>query len=139
MHLVTFTLVSNLATDYIQKRRREPGLFSFDNKIDIKFLPLHGPDIKICTQYLSFHFLSTSRPLHCQFSTILLLIEGIPTLTNQIGYRSYYFFIALLFAHKTARRYGKSEKFMQKEDSVQVILQQPWKSLRCVLICCIMP
>ena len=30
IHVVTFTLISNLATDYIQKRRGEPG------KIDIK-------------------------------------------------------------------------------------------------------
>ena len=29
LHVVTFTLISNLATDYIQKRRGEPGLFSF--------------------------------------------------------------------------------------------------------------
>ena len=30
IHVVTFTLISNLATDYIQKRRGEPGLFSFE-------------------------------------------------------------------------------------------------------------
>ena len=29
IHVVTFTLISNLVTDYIQKRRGEPGLFSF--------------------------------------------------------------------------------------------------------------
>ena len=29
IHVVTFTLISSLSTDYIQKRRREPGLFSF--------------------------------------------------------------------------------------------------------------
>ena len=28
-HVVTFTLISNLVTDYFQKRRGEPGLFSF--------------------------------------------------------------------------------------------------------------
>ena len=30
VHVVTFTLISNLATDHIQKRRGEPGLFSFE-------------------------------------------------------------------------------------------------------------
>ena len=30
IHVVTFTLISNLATDYIQKRRGEPGPFSFE-------------------------------------------------------------------------------------------------------------
>ena len=30
IHVVTFTLISNLATDYIQKRRGEPGLFSLE-------------------------------------------------------------------------------------------------------------
>ena len=30
IHVVTFTLISNLATDYIQKRRGELGLFSFE-------------------------------------------------------------------------------------------------------------
>ena len=30
IHVVTFTLISNLATDYIQKRGGEPGLFSFE-------------------------------------------------------------------------------------------------------------
>ena len=30
IHVVTFTLISNLVTDYIQKRRREPSLFSFE-------------------------------------------------------------------------------------------------------------
>ena len=30
IHVVTFTLISNLATDYIQKRRGEHGLFSFE-------------------------------------------------------------------------------------------------------------
>mgnify|MGYP007022696262 CR=1 FL=1 len=30
IHVVTFTLISNLATDHIQKRRGEPGLFSFE-------------------------------------------------------------------------------------------------------------
>ena len=30
IHVVTFTLISNLATDDIQKRRGEPGLFSFE-------------------------------------------------------------------------------------------------------------
>ena len=28
--IITFTLISNLATDYMQKRRGEPGLFSFE-------------------------------------------------------------------------------------------------------------
>ena len=28
IHVVTFTLISNLATDYIQKKRGEPGFFS---------------------------------------------------------------------------------------------------------------
>ena len=38
MYVVTFTLISNLVTDYVQKRTREPGLFSFESvtKIDIK-------------------------------------------------------------------------------------------------------
>ena len=30
IHVVTFTLISNLATDYIKKRRGDPGLFSFE-------------------------------------------------------------------------------------------------------------
>ena len=30
IHVITFTLISNLVTDYIQKRRGEPGLFSFE-------------------------------------------------------------------------------------------------------------
>ena len=30
IHVVTYTLISNLSTDYIQKRRGEPGLFSFE-------------------------------------------------------------------------------------------------------------
>ena len=30
LHVVTFTLISNLATDYIQKRRGDPGLFFFE-------------------------------------------------------------------------------------------------------------
>ena len=30
IHVVTFTLISNLATDYIQKRRGDPGLFYFE-------------------------------------------------------------------------------------------------------------
>ena len=38
IHVVTFILIPNLATDYIQKRRGEPGLFSFESvaKFDIK-------------------------------------------------------------------------------------------------------
>ena len=30
IHVVTFTLISNLVSDYIQKRKGEPGLFSFE-------------------------------------------------------------------------------------------------------------
>ena len=30
IHVVTFTLISNFVTDYIQKRKGEPGLFSFE-------------------------------------------------------------------------------------------------------------
>ena len=41
IHVVTFTLISNLATDYIQKRRGEPGLFSFEYNLSLKF------DIKV--------------------------------------------------------------------------------------------
>ena len=37
--------MSNLVTDYIQKRRGEPGLFSFEYDLLPKFLPLHGPGI----------------------------------------------------------------------------------------------
>ena len=41
----------SLVTNYIQKRRGEPGLFSFEytsvTKIDIKFLPLDGPGFRI--------------------------------------------------------------------------------------------
>jgi hypothetical protein len=40
-----------LITDYIQKRRGEPGLFSFENnvlpKLISNFLPLHGAGMKI--------------------------------------------------------------------------------------------
>ena len=38
IHVVTFTLISNLATDYIQKKRREPGLFSFENNLSPKLI-----------------------------------------------------------------------------------------------------
>jgi hypothetical protein len=31
IHVVTFTLISNLVADYIQKRRGESGLFSYQN------------------------------------------------------------------------------------------------------------
>ena len=39
-------------------------------------------------------------------------LHPIHILANQIGYQSYYFFKAVLLAHKTTRRYGKSENFM---------------------------
>ena len=46
-------LISNLVTDYIQNRRGEPGLFSFDYnllpKLISDFLPLHGPGISYKT------------------------------------------------------------------------------------------
>ena len=46
IHVVTFTLISNLATDYIQKRRGEPGLFSFEYNLSRKLIStekwLHG-------------------------------------------------------------------------------------------------
>ena len=35
IHVVTFTLISNLMTDYIQKRRGEPGLAKFDIKVKV--------------------------------------------------------------------------------------------------------
>ena len=38
IHVVTFTLISNLATDYIQKRRGEPGLFSFEYNLSLKLI-----------------------------------------------------------------------------------------------------
>ena len=38
IHVVTFTLISNLATDYIQKRRGEPGLFSFEYNLSPKLI-----------------------------------------------------------------------------------------------------
>ena len=38
IHVVTFTLISNLATDYIQKKRREPGLFSFEYNLLTKLI-----------------------------------------------------------------------------------------------------
>ena len=38
IHIVTFTLISNLATDYIQKRRGEPGLFSFEYNLSPKLI-----------------------------------------------------------------------------------------------------
>ena len=37
IHVVTFNLISNLVTDYIQKRRGEPGLFSLDLSQSITF------------------------------------------------------------------------------------------------------
>ena len=37
IHVVTFNLISNLVTDYIQKRRGEPGLFSLDLSRSITF------------------------------------------------------------------------------------------------------
>ena len=38
MYVVTFTLISNLATDYIQKRIGEPGLFSFEYNLSPKLI-----------------------------------------------------------------------------------------------------
>jgi hypothetical protein len=35
IHVVTFMLISNLATDYIQKRKGEPGLFSFEYDVKV--------------------------------------------------------------------------------------------------------
>ena len=47
--------ISNLVTDYIQKRRGEPGLFSFEHnllpKLISNFLPLHGPGINVVDKY----------------------------------------------------------------------------------------
>ena len=44
---VTFTLISNLVTGYIQKRRIELGLFSFEYnllpKLISNYYALHGP------------------------------------------------------------------------------------------------
>ena len=37
MYVVTFTLISNLVTDYIQERKGEPGLFSFEYDLSPKF------------------------------------------------------------------------------------------------------
>ena len=38
IHVVTFSLISNLATDYIQKRRGQPGLFSFEYNLSPKLI-----------------------------------------------------------------------------------------------------
>ena len=38
IHVVTLTLISNLATDYVQKRRGEPGLFSFGYNLSPKLI-----------------------------------------------------------------------------------------------------
>ena len=38
-------MISNLVTDYIQKKGGEPGLSV--TKIDTKLLPLHGPGISV--------------------------------------------------------------------------------------------
>ena len=38
IHVVTFTLTSNLATDYIQKRRGEPCVFSFEYNLSPKLI-----------------------------------------------------------------------------------------------------
>ena len=43
--VVTFTLISNLVTDYIQKRRGEPGLFSFEYNM----LPKNDIKVKVTT------------------------------------------------------------------------------------------
>ena len=44
-----WNLISNLVADYIQKRRRDPGLFSFEHnllpKLISNFYALHGPGI----------------------------------------------------------------------------------------------
>ena len=37
-HVVNFTLISNLATDYIQKRRGKSGLFSFECNLSPKLI-----------------------------------------------------------------------------------------------------
>ena len=46
IHVVTFTLISNLATNYIQKRRGEPGMFSFEYNLSPNLISkkkwLHG-------------------------------------------------------------------------------------------------
>ena len=38
IHVLTFTLISILATDYIQKRRVEPGLFSSEYNLSPKLI-----------------------------------------------------------------------------------------------------
>ena len=38
MYIVTFAYISNLATVYIQKRRGEPGLFSFEYNLSPKLI-----------------------------------------------------------------------------------------------------
>ena len=49
IHVVMFSLISNLVSDYIQKRRGEPDLFSFEYNLLPKFISkqkwLHGPGI----------------------------------------------------------------------------------------------
>ena len=40
IHVLTFKLISNLATEYIQKRRGEPGLFSFEYNLSPKLIPM---------------------------------------------------------------------------------------------------
>jgi hypothetical protein len=48
---VVKNLISNLVTDYIQKKREEPGLFSFEYnllpKLISNFYALHGPGIRV--------------------------------------------------------------------------------------------
>ena len=38
IHAVTFTLISNFATDYVQKRRGEPGPFPFEYNLSPKLI-----------------------------------------------------------------------------------------------------
>jgi hypothetical protein len=57
IHVVTFTLISNLVADYIQKRRGESGLFSYQNwyqsKNDYMDRASYCDGLKILGPYLS--------------------------------------------------------------------------------------
>ena len=66
-------LISNLVTDYIQKRRGEPDLFSFEYnllpKLISNFYKLHGPGIKL---FLMIFSCLTSTVIDVRKSAIAL-------------------------------------------------------------------
>ena len=64
IHVATFTLISILATDYIQKRRGEPGLFKFDNKVKVTTWIGHKSLRKSCLERSQYWMFNHGRQTH---------------------------------------------------------------------------